>query len=217
MLFYLGTLTGVLGINLACDAILKKKLKDSGYITKTVKVKFSVMSLLNLLLILLPVVNNIASAMYIYITIKCLRDEAMLERCFGGRMYSSKRVKTLYELNTVDEKTLEDMFILDGADEETKSFELKELASQKRGVENVDPSIMRFGLPTPGFTEEEYEWACVEEYAKTLIDVISLDADLSLEDKEKLMKYLRNICKADFEGKEISSDKVMKKILKVAK
>lgn len=215
MLFYLGTLTGVLGIDLACEAILKKRLKDRGYISKSVKVKFSLTSLLNLLLIILPVVNNIASALYLYITVKCLRDDETLERCFAGRMHSSKKVKRVYERDTVDEETLEDMLTLDGALEEVKNTELKAIKDQKRGIEKVDPSVTRYELSIPAFNEQEYEWACVEEYAKQLIEAINLDTDLSFEDKEKLMKYLRSICKADFEGKELSSDKVEKKLLKI--
>lgn len=215
MTFYLGTLTGVLAIDIVCDNLLKKRLKEKGYISKSVKKRFSVMSLINFICLFVPLVNNLVAGFAMYITIKCLHDDEMLERCFNGRVYSSESVKKRYERDNIEDHVLEDMFTLDGADEETKNTELKKIADQKNGYEDVDLSILRFGLPTPDFSDEEYEWACVEEYAKQLIDAINLDTDLSFEDREKLMKYLRNICKSDFEGKEVSSDKVEKKLLKI--
>lgn len=203
-------------VNLWSNIALKSKLRKLGYLDKSVISNKGAVLIANLISIFVPGLNILMSLAALFFTIRALNDDERLLGMYKGRMYSSKMIKRVYEKDTVNDKTLEDMFTLDGADEDIKKEELKKIDSQKRGFE-AKRNYHSFMPQVPDFSEKEYEWAAALEYAKLVVDSISLETNLSDEDKEKLLSMLQHECKTELFGKDEPGDKVMKKILNVVK
>lgn len=201
-------------VNLWSNTALKSKLRKLGYLDKSVISNKGAVLITNLVSILVPGLNLLMALASVIFTIRALNNDERLFGIYKGRMYSSKMIKRVYEKDTVNDKTLEDMFTLDGADEDIKKEELKKIDSQKRGFE-AKRNYHSFMPQVPDFSESEYLWASALEYAKFVLDAISLDVNLTDEEKEELLSLLQKECKRELTGKEESSEEVQKKILKV--
>lgn len=216
MNIYLLTVIVTALVNLWSNSTLKIKLKEKGYLNKSIILKSNMPLILivNIISIFAPGLNLLMALASVIFTIRALNNDERLFGMFKGKMYSSEMIKRVYEKDNVEVNTLEDMFTLDGADEETKKSEIKKVESQRKGFED---KISRYGfIPSvPDFSESEYLWASSLEYAKAVLDAISLDVDLTDEEKKELLVILQKECKVELSGKEQSGEKVMKKILNV--
>ncbi len=214
-MFYLGSVAGAMLVNLWSGLVTHKRLKDLGYIEKMFKKRFSLANLIQLICIFTPGLNIAVSAFLAFATIKSMNDDDLVLAMYHTRCYSSESVKKRYERDNVQEDVLRDAMTLDGADEELIQEQIKKIEQQKLGYEENYESRSVLLRPVPDFTDEEYLWACAEEYAKSVVDAIALDADLTYEQYEEILNLFRKECKAELTGKEQSGEKVMQKVLNI--
>ena len=201
-------------VNLSTNVILYKKLKDLGFLNKSIKSKFNLSSFLGLLFILVPGLNVGLSVVTIFITIKSLHNDEVLLRSFGRNVYSSSTIKNIYEKDNVAEETLKDVLTLDGASKKQIDEELVKIEKQKRGFEDVSSFRSFF---TPDFSDSEYEWAYSVEKAKSLLEALSLDVTVNEEERFKLLKLFEKYSLNELKGKDKASENTMKKVLKIVR
>lgn len=211
---YLGSVIGVILVNFWGNISIKKRLKELGYIDKEVRGEFGLKELVSLIFLFTPFVNVLMAAFMVFLTIKAMKDDDTLFDIFKGKYYSAADVKRNYERDNVKEEVLRDAFTLDGADEKLIQEEIQKIEQQKRGYEEVDSSRSSMDLK-PSFSDKEYLWACAEEYAKSVVEAISLDTSLTNEQREELLNLFRKECKLELQGKDDSDKKVIKKVLNV--
>lgn len=188
--------------NYSLNKMVYNKLEDMGYIVKSKKTTKS-KTIINLILNLIPNINLLIALLNAIIITISLNNEKVFDIITEEIRHTPDNVIFQFKKNYIDKKTLDENFILDGANNETKKEELSKFNDYKRFVNKNNKSHFSFFEDSPYFEEKDYKKAKAQLLAKSFLEEIESCKELTKEEKTKYLKRLRKVYLDELNNKNI--------------
>jgi len=198
MFYFISVLISILVTN-GCDVALRNKVKDMGYIYKGKK-HSKISSIVSLSKYFIPYLNIISTSIEALLSIYLMKHEELIVK-FGSLITPETAVQ-IYKRYPIDEQKIKDMLILDGANEEVISEEIKNVKKEQNETT---------------YSEYDYNLACSIIAANQQIFEIECNTTLTNDEKQKLLRMYRNAYLKELNGNKKEDLKPIVKTLELVK
>jgi len=196
-MFYLSSVLITFIVNYVTDAIIKKKIIDSGEIYKGKKVTKKNL-IFGIIMNFIPYLNLLISLLTILLIVLIVKNEEIFSMSTSKIRKSPQDVKNIFERQNKSEQMLIESMILDGADDDTISKEMELIKNE-----------------VPFYTEQEYNFACAQHQANQMLSEIEWNVELDDKEKIELLSSFRKVYLDELNGKNKENLKPIKKTLKL--